>query len=377
MPKKLEITPKIAELIRTASDDAVDPNSVSVYEAIAINSLPLSKKNLFQGAVCTGSTLREGAKWVSERPLTNHVPMHTNHEQGEEMPVGKVFYGEVVSPNGVEELRTLFWLPNTEKVLIDKLEGGAIEEVSIGMRFKHINCSNCGWDFLGADSDPYENIYERTCKNGHVIGTDGVHAMLNGLDQWLETSLVSLGAARGAKIVSRTKSLLGAEAYNALQASGKDPVLTTLYATATHPEHDDMDLTQLVDQLTTVKASVQAKDGEIATLKLTADKVTSLQEQVSTLTAQLNEAKTGDVVALRAERDGAFEFIRSEAARLAVAVGATPPAPNTNLADLTASITESRKKLADKFPTGGRAEPITDGEKKPEAALASSFKTAR
>ena len=66
---------------------------------------------------------------------------------------------------------------------------------------------------------------------GHVMGEDGAYAILDGLDDWLEQSLVSRGAANSAKILARTKQLLGEERYNQLAASGSRPEVTTLFAT--------------------------------------------------------------------------------------------------------------------------------------------------
>ncbi len=92
MPKKLEITPKIAGLISSASDGAVDPKDVSVYEAASINDLPVNKKySLFDKAVHSITTLQEMAAAVTQRPLKNHVPVHVMHDQGYGLPVGKTF----------------------------------------------------------------------------------------------------------------------------------------------------------------------------------------------------------------------------------------------------------------------------------------------
>ena len=381
MAKKLELTPKIRELIHSATDGAVDPEKVSVYETIAINTKPVTKNNLFENAVHTGGTLREMALTVSQRPTTAHVPMHTNHEQGYELPVGKVFYGEVIpSGDGHEELRSLFYLPNTEVDLINKLEGGAIEEVSVGVRYKHLNCSECGWDFLGEDSDPWENLYERRCKNDHAIGKNGVHLKLNGLDRWMEMSLVSIGAANGAKIVSRTKSLLGEDQYNALAASGRKPELTTLYASLPIPENNDMDLKDLMESVKTLTASetrtkieLENAQKENATLKAAADKVTTLEATITDLQKQLADAKAGEVATLKQEKEAAFSFVRKEADRLCVAAGEAKLSDTATLADLEASIVKNRTKLSESIPTGG----VTTQKQVEVAAPTSAYKTAR
>lgn len=360
MAKKLTQTPQICALITSATDGAVDPATVSVYEAISINSLPVNKQNVFEGAVHPENTLRQMADYVAKRPLTNHVPVHTLHQQGYELPIGKVFHAEFIQgDNGVGEVRSLFYVGNNEADAIAKLEAGSIEEVSVGLRYKHMNCSQCGWDYMGSEAT-FMNFYDRVCGNDHQIGVDGVHVVLNGLDRWMEQSLVSLGAAQGAKIVSRTKSLLGNDSYNALAATGVDPSISTLYATLTLPKEPDMDLTTLVADLTTVKATVITKDAEIATLTASVTEaktsVSTLEASVTTLKAENEALKAGDAVKVKAERDAAFGFVRTEADRLCIAAGTAKLADTATLEELTASITTNRTKLTASIPAGGRSE---------------------
>ncbi len=240
-------------------------------------------------------------------------------------------------------------MPNTEVDLINKLEGGAIEEVSVGTQYKHLNCSACGWDYLGADATD-ENIWTMTCANDHRLGEDGNHLKLNGLDRWREQSLVSLGAAQGAKIVSRTQALLGADAYNALKASGRDPARTILFASATPiPEQDKMELEKLVTELTDAKAKVIVQAAEITALKLAADKVPALETKVTELTAEVATLKASDGVKAQEELKASMGFVRAEESRLAVALGATPLVETASLTELQASIEKNRTALGDRF----------------------------
>ena len=373
MAKKLPLTQKIRDLIASATDGAVDPELVSVYETISINSLPVNKRNIFENAEHSLNTLQDMANVANARPMAMHIPMHMNHDQGYGMPVGKVFHGEVNSNSGYHELRSLFYIDNSETSIISKLETDSISEVSVGVRYKALNCSQCGWDFLGADATD-EHIWSRTCGNDHQIGVEGVHLKLNGLDRWLEQSLVSLGAATGAKIIPRTKALLGDARYNELAATGVNPAGTTLYASAT--PKDNMDLTKLIQELTDAKVLVAQKDAEIVALKLTAEKLTAAEAQVVTLSAEVAALKGTDILKLTEDRNAAVKFARTEADRLCLAAGVTPMAETASLTELTASISENRTKLADKFPTGGRSEP-QGSSAGAQAAPASSFKTVR
>lgn len=377
MAKKLEITPKIAALISSATDGATDPNAVSVYESISLTGLPVNKRNIFEGAVHPENTLREMAAYVAQRPLKNHVPMHTNHEQGYEMPVGKVFHAEYgTDENGIGQVRSLFFIGNSETTLVNKLEEGSIEEVSVGVRYKHLNCSQCGWDYMGKEAS-MGNFWDRTCGNEHEIGVDGVHIICNGLDQWMEQSLVSLGAAQGAKIVARTKSLLGQESYTALAATGIDPSVSTLYATTTLPkETDAMEMKELIKDLTDVKALVLSKDAELGTLNasLTGAKteLETLKASVTALTAENVTLKALDAVTLKASNDAALAFVREEADRLCVASGEAKLKVDASLDEMKASITTNRTKLTSSFPAGGRSEGTDAGTGKPHGEAAYS-----
>lgn len=385
MATKLDLTPKIAALIASATDGGTDPNTVSVYEAISLNSLPINKPSgIFQGAVNPENTLRQMAAAVGTHPLASRVPVHTLHQQGYELPVGQVFHGEFIPGlNGMGEVRSLFFLPNTETDLIGKLDSGTINEVSVGIRYQHLNCSQCGWDYMGEDASMM-NFYDTVCPNDHVIGVDGVHVICNGLDRWMEQSLVSLGAAQGAKIVPRTKSLLGNESYTALAASGIEPSATTLYASATPSKEQDMDMKELISDLTTVKASVITKDAELATLaaSIASGKVTieTLEASVATLTAENTALKAGDAVVIKAERDASFAFVRKEADRLCIATGTEKIKTEGTLDELTASISNNRTKLGASIPAGGRSEDPAAGTGKSAsdvavASHAASFST--
>lgn len=121
-----------------------------------------------------------------------------------------------------------------------------------------------------------------------------------------------------------------------------------------------MDLTTLVADLTTVKATVITKDAEIATLTASVTEaktsVSTLEASVTTLKAENEALKAGDAVKVKAERDAAFGFVRTEADRLCIAAGTAKLADTATLEELTASITTNRTKLTASIPAGGRSE---------------------
>jgi hypothetical protein len=389
MGKRLDITPKIAAAIARSTDGSVDPATVAVFETGALNTLPLSKKGtLFDQGRVTETTMRQMADYLNKG--TDYAPLHKVHDQAEGgMPVGRVFAGEVIpDADGNPELRCQFYLPlDTEASLINKLDTAVQEEVSVGLQAQHINCSECGFDYLGAEAT-WEHIYFRQCPNEHTVGENGVHTIMNGMKNFLELSLVSRGAAKGTKIYSRAKAALGEEGYKQLAANGSHMEATILFASPTtlpKKEHQ-MDMTVLVEKLTTAQASVLVKDAELVTEKaantaLTA-KVTDLTAQVATLTASADVTKvTGletQLAAATASVTAALTFVRAEADRLAVASGLTKPAADANLETLTASITTSRTKLQETLPVGGKANDANSGAGDKQANLSAvSYKTKR
>ena len=312
--------------------------------------------------------------------MTNHVPIHTDHEASADNTIGKVFHAQYFDQNGVGELRSQFYIPNSEAGWIQKLESGVLEEVSVGTQYKHLNCSECGWDFMGSDATE-EHIWSRTCANDHHIGTNGVHLILNGLDRWLEQSLVPRGAAQGAKIVARTKALLGQDTYNQLAASGKSPAATILFASATPlppQENSDMDLTELVKQLTDAKVLIAQQKDQLATLQAASELLPTVQAQLTAAQAEVATLRGTDAVKLAEEKTAALGFIRAEAVRVALAAGDSEPPADANFATLSASIEKNRKKLQDIIPIGGRSEPQgTTGSAAVYNAIPASFKTRR
>lgn len=381
MSKRVEVTQAVKDQLSKNTDGSVDASTVAIYECVAINTLPVSKKGtLFDKGRMTESMLKEMADWLNAGDTGKSVPLHTMHDQGYELPIGRAFYGEIrESSPGVTELRALFYVPLTETNIISKLDSNVIDEVSVGVRPKHICCSECGFDYLG-ESATFSHIWSQTCENEHEIGVNGVHTISSGLDKFMELSLVSKGAASNAKILARTKQLLGKEEYNRLAASGVMPEMTTLFFTTT--KDTAMDMKELVVELTTAKASVIAKDADLLRLtadnKALADKVVALEADNVSLKAKVDvnvDQLKATAEEAKKSADLALAFIRAEADRLCVAAGAEKLPEAATFEVLTASIQTNRLKLADTFPAGGVANSADAGQgSKVEVKTTSAFK---
>ena len=383
MGKRLDITPKISAAIARSTDDSVDPNTVAVYETISMNTLPIHKKgSIFHGATATESLLKQMADFVNAPG--GFVPLHNNHDQGMELPVGRVFAGESrQTETGTTELRTLFYLPLSEDKLIGKIESGTVEEVSVGVQPKHLNCSECGFDYMGPEAT-FDNFWNQTCNNDHTIGENGVHLNLVGLDRFYEQSIVSLGAAHKAKMQPRAKALIGVEQYaERLAATGIAPEATVLFASPTKEELEAMDISTLVAELTTAKANNQVNDAAIKAANDTIATLTKtnkdLQDRIEALEAAA-DTKLPEVQAqLEASQKtlaDATDVMRTEAVRLSTAAGLEQPADDATIATLSGAITTARAKLATMIPVGGVSLRSETGSGDQAAyASALSFKT--
>jgi hypothetical protein len=214
MARQIPKTQKIVALLRDIVGQDSDLSQLAVFEWVAFNTLPVKQYSIFDGSNATKGMLTEMAEFVKRERF---VPLLTMHDTNK-LPIGRVFEAEVVDRRSeitgetISELRVLFYLSNnTEKgrELIDAVDLGIIDEVSIGAQAQHIRCSSCGFDYAdSSEGSRIMNWIDQTCDQGHVIGEDGVHLILDGLNSWKELSLVNRGAAHKAKNVKPENSIL-------------------------------------------------------------------------------------------------------------------------------------------------------------------------
>ena len=379
MPKRIEITDRIAQMIRASGAEDVDLATVAVFEAAALNTRPLKKQgSIYENATVDANTLRSMAQYL-QKP-GNSVPLHTLHMQGYELPVGRVFFGEtVVASDGAVELRTLFYVPTSETEIVQKIEADTLDEVSVGVVFEHLYCSKCAFDYMEAD---FEALYTRTCANGHTIGEDGTHIISSGLEAFMELSLVSKGAAQGAKIVGRNKSLLAARPVQRLAAS-KTPELLMLNASAT-PEEPAMpennvtfDLNALIAESVETKTKLSASETALtaATTQiadLTA-KLEAANASITELTAKLSAVNTTDADALQA----ATAFIGEQTKLALIASGKTDTTLPATLAEQMSTIKTVQASLAGLTTARALSSDAGSGDGRFAATPASAFKTRK
>lgn len=294
MPKRIEITDDIKAKVIANMGSEPNWEQVAIFEMTAVTSLPLNKKwSIFDKAQITAQTFEEAAAYLNSGGF---VPFHTLHQQGYEIPVGRVFYGEAQkNVKGYDELRVLTLIDLTAHAdLAAKIDNGIVEEVSVGMSFKQLLCSACGDDLMANE----DSLWSYTCANGHVIGMGDHYVKPNGLGQFRELSAVSKGASNGAKILGFQKRTLAADFGKpelALVASLKSPELmlfTSPVNLDSEPElgEDPVVIAELQAKLTAAEAKVSELEASHATkLSEVQLALTATQAQVATLEAAKSE----------------------------------------------------------------------------------------
>lgn len=370
MPKSVAITQRVQNLIaKNNGGEQVDYASIVVFEASVLNTRPLSKPgSIFDKGQVSSDTLKQMATYLNSGGF---VPLQTLHPNGDELPLGRFFYAEVLPStlsDGSEELVCLFYLPKTDEN-VPKLDNGIIDEVSVGFVGQQLLCSDCGWDYRSPDAT-FSNFYDRTCANDHVLGSDGVYLKINGLDRWTETSLVSKGAAHNAKILGRTKQRLGQEQYERLAASGIAPEQFMLIATTTETRSPKMDkeMLELITQMAETKASVTIKDATIATKDA---ELTALKASNEALTTEIATLKAGTELKEATTKLAAAEATVTE-------LTASKTTAETTLAETQAKLTTAETQIAALQAgagNGGRANGAGDATHGVSVA-SSAFKSA-
>lgn len=353
--KRVELTAQIEEWI-AASVGEIDTSKIAVYEAVAASTRPVSQKNsIYDGAIMALGLLNEMAEFVNDGGV---VPLQVMHKTYGELPEGKVFRASVEEHNDgfSSDLITLFYLPLASEKLVNDIDLGLIDEVSVGALSKKAMCSECGYDFFDFSQDDADwNLFTRTCDEGHKIGVDGVHLNLAGLANWRELSLVGKGASNQAKIRGSKHQTLSKDERRALAANGEaDMSLYYLFCSASEGEAD-VDMTKLIGELTDAKSGLalaeQARDTAKSEVETLTTKVGELETQLADakalneggdteLQAQLDTANadkeklTGDVETLKASAETTQEFLIAQAKKAAIAVGK----PDQEFADSAAAI---------------------------------------
>lgn len=370
--KQIEKTPEVLAALRQSVGKDVNLDNLAVYEAIALNNRPIRKEHpLFKGAIADRSLLLEMASALS----IESRPVQIQHDK-DGLPSGRAFHGKVLEQGSELELRVLFFVDNKEDLVVSKLDSGTVDQVSVSIIPKMILNSKSGFDYLGSKATA-ENVWTGDDGDGNILGQDGIYGRLVGLDNWFELSLVGMGGAENARIVSRDESYFGSS-YQKLAASGLDPSVFLLTAST---ENEDMpdSLKELVDKIASTTVDLTNKSTEVTTL--TATNVT-LTARIAELEAQVaaaakpsdalvaaQTAATEAATALEAsetERKAAVAALQDVAKAVLTAAGKPAATVPDTVAELNTLIVDTKTALAAVLKAGGTAADATDDVEKPK-----------
>lgn len=356
--KQVQKTAEIIGLLQASFGPDVNIEDYAVYEAVALNNLPIRQKHpLYEGAVAQDSLLRELVTSINGESVALQIAHNTDT-----LPVGRVFHAKLMG----QEVRALFALSKTtEKDYVAKLDQGIVDQVSVNVLPKQILCSECGFDYIGPDAS-IMNVFEGQCGNEHALREDGVHAKLHGLGNLTEISLVFKGGAQKARILNRNDQVFGQEAFQRLAASGHSPELLVASVTPSLQEDDNnMELTALVDQLTTVKADNTALTASVTALTARAD---TADAAVATLTAERDALATQVATLEAAAAETPAEAPPAVLAALSdiykhtqIALGVQAPVVPEKIDDILAGIEAGKAKLTAALVAGGKTIAAADG----------------
>lgn len=383
--KQIEKTGQVLTQLRKAygADAALD--DLAVFETTLVNTKPLRKTGgLFKGARLAASLMAEVASAVN----AESIPIQLQHDTST-LPFGRLFAAALI---GMEEVRALFAVDTkANPEIVQMINSGTLDQVSVGMLNKHLLCSACGFDYMSPKA--FEFRYALECDKEHKLGENGHHVVVTGLDHLFETSLVGHGAVRGARIVGPSESVFKDNPKLAASAA-EHGGFGALYLTAT-VEDENMDLAQINAQLTTQLTTATSAQA-VAETKLSAvtEQVTTLTAQVTALTAERNEATTarqnaeGQLTTLTAERDAAntavataLEALTKEATAVLTACGKSTDEIAAALKDkdcaaVLSILQDNRAQFAAVIPVGGRSTAADTVPKPPARPAGSSFRTA-
>lgn len=371
--KQIAKTPEIIARLKEAGASVDD---VAVFEAIALNNRPLRKHHpLYKGAVAQRSMLLEMA--LALETETRPLQIMHNHS-GEDLPIGRVFRGQVVDGQDTE-LRVLFWIDKTHEDKIKQVDNGTIDQVSVGVLPKQMICSADGFDFFGPDAD-IEHLFTGTTPDGHTVGENGVYCKMVGLEAFFETSLVGQGGAQNARIVNSDQSHFSPHMKALAAKTTLDRLALTATATTEKPI---MDIKELLAELRStekesMKVSIQNEQLKASNTALTAERdqlktqLEAANQDEPAVKTELAELKTKHQ-ATEASLSAADEALRDICKKVLTAAGQVDAEVPAKLEDVVAKITETKINLV----AGGRSKGAEGDLELSATPAVASFRTRR
>lgn len=406
MTKRVDLTEELKNKIRARCGNDIDFSSAAFYQARIVSTEPISQDSIYNKAQLARSTIFELEEFFNNDPQLN-VTLQVMHNQ-QVLPAGRVVVVRAMDePDGVSSaLYGIFMVSNEHQEYINKLDNGIIDEVSISMLAKKLLCSECGFDLR--EASPEEQVmafFFHQCPKceAELGGRDGAHLNLVGVEEFIEVSLVTRGAARHAKILDSSKQLALAannkEVKLKLSQLANDLLPVNLNGKIIN-EEDTMQneellakLQEISQELASFKESVEARFEEIAKkeevpAEAEKDKEGSAPAEENSSPAEeapaegtapadegnkeLEEAKAA-LAAAQAETQEYRATLMEEVNKVLVAAGKSKLAEEATLSDIKNSLKESKLTLAANIPVDGVAKAA---KQNPEAKAGFSGYTA-
>lgn len=371
MAKKLVLEGDLLSKFKAKFGEEVDPNNFYCIKVRAVSTEPISQGTIYNGATTTEGTLVDMAHIVNH--TNENVGVLTMHDSSE-LNVGRCFYAEVTDEGSEKSLTAYLAILKTEdsESLIAKIDNNVLDEVSVSFVPKVAKCNKCGFDYMSEEATA-ANWFNMTCPEGHEIGKDGTHLIIDGTDNFSEVSIVNRGAAESAKILDvENKGFFSEEALKKLAANGKEPNKMVLVCFS-KMENGKMD--EMVKELEEAKAQIAAlqqkldleskvkelesqladKEAVIAELEAKiAEKQTQIEEDKASI-----EQKEEELSAAKTEKDAVVEFLRAEVKKVLVASESEEEVPE-DLDGISKLLGEKQKILASLIPAGGVSTQFTN-----------------
>lgn len=352
--KQIDITAEIKEALTASFGEEADTSNMVVFEAIAINSLPLRKSfpAMYNKARFTPATLAQLPSIVAEES----VPLQIMHDN-EELPHGRVFSAKYSTD--LEQVNILFAINKDQNSLklINDINSGIIDQVSVHILPKHVFCSECSHDFLG-DEATLEGLYEGVCPNGHIMGQDGAYARLSGVGKWQEVSLVNRGGAQNARIIGNKNS---AWRRDDARLAASDLPRRSAVVCGFHSERQSFegdnnmsnDFIELADKLADAKVKLAEAENKLKDYEAKLAEGELVIEKVKTLESELEELKASEDAKFKDQAELATTQLKDIATKMSVALQEGTDKIPEEVSELVEFINNKQAKLSAILPVGG------------------------
>lgn len=374
MTKELTLNEETLAFFKSKFGEDVNPDKFYIFKCRAISTEPIHQNTIYNGATVTSSLLSEMEHRVNS--TDENIGIHLMHED-QDLNIGRVFHAEVVNEGNTTALyadMAVLITPDVQSI-IDRIENNILDEVSVQFLAKKALCSECKFDFMG-DEATFENWIEGRCPNDHVIGENGCHLELDGLQWFSEISIVNRGAAHRAKIVSQKREQLFSEGglMKSLAASGKSPeFIVATFNSKMEKKMEDKEVQTTPNEIEELKAQLQEAQRKLDLAEKVKELEAKLEEISKELEDKVEELKKitedknsvdEELAAAKTENEKTLAFLKEQVEKVNVAAGKKDVEIPNDLEGISTMLSDSQQMLVSLIPAGGVSKQVKYGETK-------------